>query len=55
MTLLQLINITLYNDDGDTRVVDFRPGELNIVTGDSKAGKSALLTIVDYCLGRETA
>lgn len=55
MTSLQLLSITLYNDDGETRVVDFRPGELNIVTGDSKAGKSTLLTIVDYCLGRKTA
>lgn len=55
MTSLQLLNITLYNDFGDTRVVDFLPGQLNIVTGDSKAGKSTLLTIVDYCLGRKTA
>lgn len=52
---IQLLNITLYNEDGEQRVVEFRPGELNIVTGDSKAGKSTLLTIVDYCLGRKTA
>jgi energy-coupling factor transporter ATP-binding protein EcfA2 len=55
LTSLQLLNVTLYNDEGETRVVEFRPGELNIVTGDSKAGKSTLLTIVDYCLGRRSA
>ena len=31
-----------------------KPGQVNIVTGDSGTGKSSLSTIVDYCLGRET-
>jgi hypothetical protein len=51
---MQLLAIALYNADGECRVVDFRPGELNIVTGVSKTGKSALLDIVDFCLGRST-
>lgn len=51
---MQLLAIILYNDDGRTRRLDFEPGALNIVTGESQAGKSALLTIVEYCLGRST-
>ncbi|MCF6746148.1 DUF3732 domain-containing protein [Blastococcus sp. KM273128] len=49
---MQLLAITIYNADGRTRTVDFVPGALNIVTGESQTGKSALLTIVEYCLGR---
>lgn len=50
---MQLLKIALYHVDGRVREVDFRPGELNIVTGKSRTGKSAILTIVDYCLGRD--
>jgi len=52
---MQLVSITIYNKDGRRRDVDFRLGELNIVTGVSRNGKSSLLTIVDYCLGRDSA
>lgn len=52
--LVQLLALILYNADGRTRRLDFAPGELNIVTGESGTGKSALLTIVEYCLGRGT-
>ena len=51
---MQLLALTLYNRDGRTRTVEFRTGQLNVVTGESKTGKSALLTIVEYCLGRDT-
>lgn len=51
---MQLLSLTLYNRDGRTRTVEFRTGQLNVVTGESKTGKSALLTIVEYCLGRDT-
>jgi Protein of unknown function (DUF3732) len=51
---VQLLSLTLYNRDGRTRHVEFRTGQLNVVTGESKTGKSALLTIVEYCLGRDT-
>ncbi|WP_433177314.1 DUF3732 domain-containing protein [Actinoallomurus sp. CA-150999] len=50
---MQLLSLILYNAEGETRVVEFRPGRLNIVTGVSKAGKSALLGIIDYCLGHD--
>lgn len=36
----------------EPRVVSFRLGALNVITGASKTGKSALLDIVDYCFGR---
>jgi hypothetical protein len=52
---MQLLSITLYHRDGRrTRTVEFHIGELNVITGESKTGKSALLTIVEYCLGRDT-
>lgn len=46
----QIGAISIYNEDGELRTVPFRPGKLNIITGDSRRGKSALLNIVDYCL-----
>lgn len=51
---MQLLAIVLYNADGRIRRLNFELGALNIVTGESQAGKSALLTIVEYCLGRST-
>lgn len=43
--------VTIYGKQpGQVHTVPFEPGSLNIVTGDSRRGKSALLTIIDYCL-----
>ncbi|MBB1244520.1 DUF3732 domain-containing protein [Streptomyces durbertensis] len=48
----QIRAVTIYGKRaGQVRTVPFEPGTLNIVTGDSRRGKSALLTIIDYCLG----
>lgn len=41
--------IAIFNSEGDKRCIPFKEG-LNIITGDSKTGKSALIEIVDYCL-----
>lgn len=41
--------IILFRKDGDKRVVALTPG-VNIITGESKTGKSALVEIIDYCL-----
>ncbi|MGQ4344056.1 DUF3732 domain-containing protein [Streptomyces sp. SAS_275] len=51
---MQLLALALYHRDGRTppRVLRFQPGALNILTGESETGKSEVLTIVDYCLGR---
>src|SRR3989304_4649489 len=35
------------------RTVDFHPGMLNVISGASKTGKSAIIPIIDYCLGAE--
>lgn len=48
---IQILDIVLYSLQGERRLLSFRPGEMNIITGDSKTGKSALIGIVDYCLG----
>lgn len=51
---MQLLALALYRHGGlARRDVRFHPGELNIVTGESKTGKSALLTITEFCLGRD--
>jgi hypothetical protein len=41
--------IVLFSKENDMREVILTTG-LNIITGDSKTGKSALIEIVDYCL-----
>ncbi|MCC8968936.1 DUF3732 domain-containing protein [Bradyrhizobium brasilense] len=49
---VQIRAIAIYSHDGERRDIRFNLGALNIVTGASKTGKSALLDIVDYCWGR---
>lgn len=49
---LQIRSIAIYSRNHERHEVNFRLGALNIVTGASKTGKSALLDIVDYCWGR---
>lgn len=51
---MQLLAIALYSNSGDRRILEFKPGALNVVTGESKTGKSALLDILEYCLGRDS-
>jgi hypothetical protein len=48
---IQLLNIVLYSHDGRRRVVNLKAGAVNVITGASKTGKSALIDIVDYCFG----
>lgn len=48
---IQILDIVLYSVGRHPRVLSLQPGKLNIITGDSKTGKSALISIVDYCLG----
>ena len=51
----QLRNIILWpkNADLGPRILDFQPGMLNVITGASRTGKSAIIPIIDYCLGSE--
>lgn len=46
--------IVLYSHSGEQRELTFKSGCLNVITGDSKTGKSAIIDIIDYCLGRSS-
>ena len=49
---LHILALAIYNGAGERRELRFDPGKVNIITGASKTGKTALIDIVDYCLGR---
>ena len=46
--------IIIFSKEGEKRFVSLERG-LNIITGNSKTGKSALIEIVDYCLCSKTS
>lgn len=48
---IQLLDIVIFSHDGRQRVLELRTGRVNIITGASKTGKSALIDVVDYCFG----
>ena len=50
---MQILDIVLYGDENRIRRLTLKPGQLNIITGASKTGKSALSNIVAYCLGED--
>ncbi|WP_079612264.1 DUF3732 domain-containing protein [Mycobacteroides abscessus] len=49
---MQILEVVVYSHDMRQRSVKFSTGALNIVTGDARTGKSALHSIVEYCLGQ---
>ena len=48
---MQIEKLVLYGKNNKIRTVDFRLGSLNIITGESKSGKSTVSDIIEYCLG----
>lgn len=47
----QILQLILWPRNGTTlRTVPFEPGMVNVITGASKTGKSAVIPIIDYCL-----
>jgi len=48
----QLLNLIVWpkSEEFPPRVVPFKPGKLNVITGSSRSGKSAIIPIIDYCL-----
>ncbi|EPF0240896.1 DUF3732 domain-containing protein [Raoultella ornithinolytica] len=49
---LQITSLVIYSHTGEHREIPFFPGRLNILTGASKTGKSAIIDIIDYVTGR---
>src|SRR5471032_524032 len=49
----QILKVILWPRRTDTppRIVEFEPGIVNVISGASKTGKSAVIPIIDYCLG----
>ena len=48
----QIVKLVLWRKgEQGNRVVRFTQGRLNVITGASKTGKSAVIPIIDYCLG----
>lgn len=45
----QIMDIVLYGKKGGRKTISFNLGDLNIITGLSGTGKTALLEIIDYC------
>jgi hypothetical protein len=50
---MQIKSLIFYNNKGDKRILPFEIGKVNIITGESKTGKTAIIDIVNYCLGSE--
>lgn len=48
---MQILDIVVFSHHGQRRVLSLKTGAVNIITGASKTGKSALVDIVDYCYG----
>ena len=43
-------NIVLWLKSGKKRILNFENNKINVITGNSKTGKTAILEIFDYCL-----
>lgn len=52
--MIQIHAVHLYGYAGKVRSLRFRLGKMNIITGASKRGKTALFDIIDYCLASES-
>jgi hypothetical protein len=52
---LAILKVILWPKDStlDPRIIEFLPGRINVITGESATGKSTLTWIVDYCLGSD--
>ena len=48
---MQISAIVLYGTNGKRRILPFKIGSVNIITGKSKTGKSVIGDIIDYCFG----
>jgi hypothetical protein len=51
---MKIRSIHIYSHDGQRRDLQFRVDGLNVITGRSSTGKSALSEIIEYCMGRSS-
>ena len=51
---MKIKSIHIYSHDGQRRDLQFRVDGLNVITGRSSTGKSALSEIIEYCMGRSS-
>lgn len=51
---MKIKSIHIYSHDGQRRDLEFKVDGLNVITGRSSTGKSALSEIIEYCMGRST-
>ncbi|WP_202107692.1 DUF3732 domain-containing protein [Succinivibrio dextrinosolvens] len=49
--MMQIRELVIYSKSGHKRTISFSIGKVNIITGKSKSGKSAVGDIIEYCLG----
>lgn len=52
--MMQIRELVLYGYNGKVRHLPFSLGQVNIITGRSKSGKSVVGDIIDYCLGGDS-
>lgn len=50
---MQISEVIIFGKNKGKRHIRFKLGALNIVTGASNTGKSALIEILEYCLGKD--
>lgn len=51
---MKIKSIHLYNSSGERRDLNFILDGLNVITGKSSTGKSAIFEIIEYCMGRSS-
>jgi len=51
---MKIRSIHIYSHDGQRRDLQFKVAGLNVITGRSSTGKSALSEIIEYCMGRSS-
>ena len=51
---MKISSIHIYSHDGQRRDLQFKVNGLNVITGRSSTGKSALSEIIEYCMGRSS-
>jgi hypothetical protein len=51
---MKISSIHVYSHEGERRDLRFKVDGLNIITGRSSTGKSALSEIIEYCMGRSS-